>query len=267
MPELPDVETFRRLVQDHCRGRRIAETEASDAKLLDGITAPTLARRLKGERIRSATRHGKHLLILLDAAGALAMHFGMNGSLAVVPRGGKAPPYTRLYLGFEEGDGLAYLNPRRIGSLGLAESVDAFVAQSELGPDALDPSLDLRAFKAMLHDGKREVKTVLMDQALIAGIGNIYSDEILFQARLFPGAAANALDDKSATRLFHAMRETLETAIRCEAGAEHGTERLPKGFLLPERHRGGHCPRCGGPLATAKHSGRTSYFCPRCQPK
>jgi formamidopyrimidine-DNA glycosylase len=266
MPELPDVETFRRLVQDHCRGRRIAETEASDAKLLDGTTAQALARHLKGGRIRSATRHGKHLLILLGEAGTLAMHFGMNGSLAVVARGNKAPPYTRLYLRFEDGDGLAYLNPRRIGSVSLAESVDAFVAQSELGPDALDPSLDLRAFKAMLRDSKREVKAMLMDQALIAGIGNIYSDEILFQARIYPGAA-NRLDDKSVTRLFHAMRKTLETAIRCEAGSEHGAERLPKGFLLPERHRGGHCPRCGGPLATAKHGGRTSYFCPRCQPK
>ena len=106
-----------------------------------------------------------------------------------------------------------------------------------------------------------------MDQALMAGIGNIYSDEILFQARLFPGTAANQLKGKRATELFRAMRKTLQSAINSGGGSEQSVERLPKGFLLTQRHPGGLCPRCGALLETVKHGGRTGYYCHRCQPK
>jgi len=265
MPELPEVEIFSRLVLEHCRGRGIDRVTVGDPGILDGISPEMLERRLEGERIRSSSRHGKHLFIILSGAGALAMHFGTNGSLQLLSRLAAEPPYARLQLYLEGGDCLVYVNPRRLGRVGLCDGPEAFVARSGLGPDALDPAFDLRAFTAILAASKRDVKTLLMDQKRIAGIGNIYSDEILFQARLYPGTLAAKLANGGASQLFHAMRETLGAAIRCGAGSEQMTERLPKDFLLPHRHPGGVCPRCGGLLATDKRGGRTGYYCPRCQ--
>ena len=105
-----------------------------------------------------------------------------------------------------------------------------------------------------------------MDQALVAGIGNLYSDEILFQAQLHPKTPTNALDRAALRQLFSKMRYVLETAVREGAGSEQMLERLPRGFLLPQRKKGGRCPRCGGAIATVKSGGRTGYFCPHCQP-
>jgi formamidopyrimidine-DNA glycosylase len=266
MPELPDVEIFNRLVVENCRGRAIRQAAVNDPGILEGISPEALERRLKGQRIRSSVRHGKHLFIRLGEAGALAMHFGTNGSLQLVSRAAAEPPYTQLQLHFEGGDRLAYVNPRRLGRVSLCESPEAFAARSRLGPDALDAAFDLQAFTAILGGSKRDIKSVLMDQKLMAGIGNIYSDEILFQARLYPGTPAADLTGESASRLFRAMRDTLETAIRCGAGSEQTAERLPKDFLLVHRHQGGHCPRCAAPLATVKRAGRTSYYCRQCQP-
>lgn len=266
MPELPEVEIFRR-VSDSCRGRPIDHASTADPGILEGISAQGLERRLKGEHLRSSRRHGKHLFIELSGAGTLAMHFGMNGSLRLVSEGEPDPPYTRFQLYFEEGDRLAYVNPRRLGRVSLAKNAEVFIAEAGLGPDVFDVAFDFQAFAAILAGSKRDIKSVLMDQALMAGIGNIYSDEILFQARVFPGAAANQLKGERATQLFRAMRKTLETAIDSGAGSEHAVERLPKGFLLIQRHPGGLCPRCGAPLVTAKRAGRTSYYCQRCQPK
>lgn len=267
MPELPDVEVFNRLVLDRCRGRMIERAVVSDPGILEGISAKALERRLKSQRLLSSKRHGKHLFIQLSEAGALAMHFGTNGSLQFIQGAEAEPSYTRLRLDFAKGDRLAYVNPRRLGRVSLAESAEAYIAKAGLGPDALDAAFDRQAFTAILAGSKRNLKFVLMDQGLMAGIGNIYSDEILFQARIYPGIAADHLQVEAASRLFRAMRKTLETAIRCRAGSEHAIERLPKGFLLPQRRPGGRCPNCGAPLSTARQAGRTSYYCSRCQPR
>lgn len=267
MPELPDVETFKRTVADRCRGRTIDHASVSDAGILEGISAKEFDRRLKGEQVRSAHRHGKHLFLELSGAGVVAMHFGTNGFPQIVQEPATDPPYTRLVLVFAAGDRFAYVNPRRIGRVSLAQSVDAFIADAALGPDALDQHFDQPTFAGILASRSRDIKSVLMDQALVAGIGNIYSDEILFQAGLHPGIAADRLSRESATRLFRAVKKTLETAVDRGAGSERDIERLPKSFLLRERHAGGHCPKCATPLATEKRGGRTSYFCRRCQTK
>ncbi len=267
MPELPDVETFKRTVADRCRGRTIDHAAVSDPGILEDVTAKDLERRLKGARVQSAHRHGKHLFLELRDDGVLAMHFGTNGYPQIVPGPAADPPYTRLVLVFEAGDRLAYVNPRRLGRVNLAQSVQAFVTDGKLGPDALDPHFDEPAFRAVLAGRGRDIKAVLMDQALLAGIGNIYSDEILFQAGIHPAIPANRLSPERVTRLFRAMRKTLETAVDCGAGSERDVDRLPKSFLLRQRRAGGHCPKCDTRLSVAKRGGRTSYFCSRCQPR
>jgi formamidopyrimidine-DNA glycosylase len=267
MPELPDVEIFKRLVEQHCIGRVIARADVADPGSLEGATAAALQRRLKGRRLTSCPRHGKVLFVGFGDAGTLAMHFGTNGSLQHVPRGVEGPPYLRIQFEFTEGDRLAYINPRRIGRVSQTDSAATFIADQRLGPDALDPVFDEKAFAATIAGRRQAIKAVLMDQARMAGIGNIYADEILFQARLHPGMPANRLDADTRPRLFGAMKHTLQTAIDCGAGAENFTDLLPTGFLLPERHAGGHCPRCRTPLMIDKRGGRMSYHCPKCQPE
>jgi formamidopyrimidine-DNA glycosylase len=266
MPELPDVEIFKRRVVHGCLGRVVARAVVADPGSLEGATAATLQRRLKGRHVTSCQRHGKVLFVGFDNV-TLAMHFGTNGSLQHVPRDADGPAHARMLFEFTAGDRLAYVNPRRIGHVCLTEGVAAFIADQKLGPDALDPVFDEVAFAASLANRRQPIKALLMDQARVAGIGNIYADEILFQARLHPGLAANALDEGMRHCLFGAMKHVLQTAVDCGAGAEDFTDRLPKGFLLPERRAGGHCPRCGTQLAIDRRGGRTGYHCPRCQPE
>jgi formamidopyrimidine-DNA glycosylase len=267
MPELPDVEIFRRVLDEHALGHVVARAVVADPQSLEGATAATVQRRLKGQRLSSSSRHGKVLFATFESGGTLAMHFGTNGSLEAVPAGDNEPASTRLIFEFTDGSRLAYLNPRRIGHVCVTESVAHFIAEQRLGPDALDPAFDEAAFANVLANRRQPIKAMLMDQARLAGVGNIYADEILFRARLHPGAIAQTLDRGERHRLFGAMKHVLQTAIDRGAGAEDFTDRLPEGFLLPQRHAGGHCPRCGTALAVDKRGGRTSYHCPKCQPE
>ncbi len=196
--------------------------------------------------------------------GWLTLHFGMTGDLRYVEPADAEVPYDRVRLTFAGGS-LVYVNRRMLGRVGLTDDADAFIAAEGLGPDALDPAFDLAALAAAL-DGRREAKAVLMDQDVVAGIGNLYADEILFQARLHPRTPGRSLSKAGLKALHDKIKDVLQTAVDCGAGAEQLLECLPPGYLLPQRHDGGACPRCGGKVATLKAAGRTSFYCPRCQP-
>ena len=265
MPELPDVELYRRTLEAHALHQKIVHVAVGDRRILGDLAEKDFCARLGGNRLERARRHGKHLLVKLARDGWLVMHFGMTGSLEYIEPAGKDVPYGRVRLDFENGS-LAYVNRRMLGRVGLADDADAFVAAEGLGPDALDPSFDLAKLSSALG-GRREVKAVLMDQSVVAGIGNLYADEVLFQARLHPRAPGRSVGKAKRRSLHEKIKTVLQTAIDCGAGAEQFVERLPKGWLLPQRHEGGTCPRGHGQLATIKAAGRTSYYCPRCQPE
>ena len=265
MPELPDVEIFKRVLARSALRKTIERVVVNDKRILGKLAAQTFISRLQGAKLVAARRYGKHLLASIDRGGWLTLHFGMTGALHFVPKPDQEPPFTRVRLDFANDGSLAYTNKRMIGRVGLIENAADFIADEKLGPDALDPRLDLSAFKTAVLGSKRDVKSVLMDQQIIAGIGNIYSDEILFQARINPAARIDKLTPNQLKQLFLNMREVLKTAIAHGAGSEQFTERMPKGALLPERKKGGHCPRCRSPLKVFKVGGRTAYCCPQCQ--
>jgi formamidopyrimidine-DNA glycosylase len=265
MPELPDVEGFKRVLAGNALRKTIDRVEVSDARILGKLSARTLASRLQGAKLLAARRHGKHLMAGIDRGGWLTLHFGLTGALHFVRRPAEAPPFTRVRLDFAGDGSLAYSNARMIGRVGLVEDAADFVAEEKLGPDALDRRFDFAAFQSAVRGLKRDVKSVLMDQEIVAGIGNIYSDEILFRARINPAERMDRLQPSRLKRLFLQMRKALETAIAHGAGSEQFLERMPKGSLLPERHKGGRCPRCRSPLKVFKLGGRTAYCCPRCQ--
>jgi formamidopyrimidine-DNA glycosylase len=266
MPELPDVELYKRYLDECALRRTIERVVVNDARILGDLPPDAFVSRLTGNRFKESRRHGKHLLVRLRKDGWLTLHFGMTGKLVCFEDETDDPPYDRVRFDFTGGRHLAYVNRRMLGRVGLAYDADAFIAAEGLGPDALDPAFDLEAFTRAIEGRRRDVKSALMDQTLIGGIGNIYADEILFQARQHPKTPVTSLDERQRAELFRQIKAVLKTAIDCGAGAEQFLERLPEHLLLPHRKEGGKCPRCGSPIATLKAAGRTSYYCPCCQP-
>jgi formamidopyrimidine-DNA glycosylase len=267
MPELPDVETFRGRLAAATNGRRITDAQVKDPRLLDGISARELERRLVGRRIRSTERHGKHLIATLDDGGALILHFGMTGAVETSAEGAAAPKYEVLHIGLGKGRWASVTSRRKLGHIWLTGDVAPFLKEHGQGPDALAKSLDAEAFATALGSKRSALKPALMDQARVAGIGNIYADEILFQAQLHPLTLVGDLNRKQLESLYQTMARVLRQAIARSLVAEGPADAFPDGWLSGHRERGGRCPRCGTLLATLRSGGRTGYLCPRCQPR
>jgi len=263
MPELPDVENYCRYLKRHGLHKKIEGVTVAAPKILKGTSPRGLARMLEGRTLARARRHGKHLFAQVDDGRWLAFHFGMTGRLEHFRDGEKDPDYDRLRFDFTGGEHLAYVNARMLGGVHLIDDAETFIRSKKLGPDAA--SVDEKTFRERLRGKRGAIKPALMDQTLFAGIGNIYSDEILFQAKIHPCTAVSELDDKSLKQLYRTMRRVLETAVAKGAGAEDVERRVPKSWLLAHRRRGGECPRCGGKISTLKMQTRTAYLCPSCQ--
>jgi Formamidopyrimidine-DNA glycosylase len=258
MPELPDVEVFRRYFDATSLHKDVREVQVNVPRVLAGITASGLREKLVGDQFRSSQRVGKYLFGALKNSW-MVFHFGMTGRLYSYRAPAKQPDHTAVLIQFDHGDTLAYIDIRKFGKIALTPSIESFVRNTDLGPDVL--SISEEAFTDRLRGMRGSAKSTLMNQSILAGIGNIYSDEILFQAGIHPETRIDTLDRETIHRLFVTLREVLETAI--EAGAE--VDALPGTFLIPQRKKGGTCPHCGHPLHTRTFGGRTSYFCPERQ--
>jgi formamidopyrimidine-DNA glycosylase len=261
MPELPDVEIFRRLFEQKALNLEIAEVVVLSPEMLAGIEADAWRNEIKGRRFTETVRHGKHLLTALSSGAWVVWHFGMSGFFSAFARLNEEPPHDRIRIEFASGGYLGYSCQRKLGEVGLTPSLSAFRQEKGLGPDALDPSLDRARFVQALARKRGSIKSALMDQKLLAGIGNVYSDEILFQASVYPGAKISDLGDERLSAIFAAMHRVLREAIA--AGAD--PQEMPEGFLLPRRESEAACPRCGGPVEKKKLSGRGCFYCPSCQ--
>src|SRR5438552_9828596 len=211
MPELPDVETFKRYLDSTSLHQPIKGVEVRSAYVLKRVSERELGRQVKGRSFESSCRHGKHLFVRTDGDLWLRLHFGMTGSLEYLRDQRQAPKDTRVLFGFANHSRLAFRDQRKFGEIGLLKDVDEFLRKRALGPDALD--INLSQFKGIFKKHRAAVKTILLNQKLIAGIGNIYADEILFRARMHPATEAARLRDKDLRRLFRATRYVLERAI------------------------------------------------------
>lgn len=259
MPELPEVETFKRYLDNTSLHQRITEVEVCDAYVLKNVSARELARRLKGHRFEKSHRHGKHLFVRAGQELWLRLHFGMTGSLEYLKPDEPAPKTARVIFRFVRNRSLAFDDQRKFGEVELIKDVDEFLQKRCLGPDAID--VGFYQFEGIAGKHRGAVKAILLNQQLIAGIGNLYADEILFRARIHPATDAPGLSQKDLTRLFRATRHILEKAI----ASKTDFNRLPKSWLLTHREKRGRCPRCGRALRSATIGGRTSWFCPQCQ--
>ena len=259
MPELPEVETFKRYLDSTSLRRRITNVEVRDAYVLKRVSARKLARRLKGRRFENSHRHGKHLFVRAADELWLRLHFGMTGSFEYLEYDEVAPRTARVIFRFADDCCLAFDDQRKFGEIELIEDVGEFVQTRGLGPDALQ--IDFSQLKAIVGKHRGAVKALLLNQQLIAGIGNLYADEILFRTGMHPATDAARLRDEELKRLFRATRYVLEKAIASKTDFNC----LPKSWLLTHRGKGGRCPRCGRALQSATVGGRTSWFCGHCQ--
>jgi len=262
MPELPDVEVMRRYLQSTALHQEIKTVDLRAEIILEDEGEPqALQEALVGRSFESTQRHGKWLFASLNegAQKYLVLHFGMTGGLKYTKHGEQEPEYTQALFRFVNGYQLAYISMRKLGELEVIERVADFIKEKDLGPDAL--AITQLDFKKAVEGRRIMAKSLLMDQETLAGIGNVYSDEILFQAGIHPRSKINGLDAGELENLFATMKEVLQTAIKRQAEPE----KFPENYITPHRHAEGRCPRCGAELQQVQVGSRHSYFCPNRQ--
>ena len=259
MPELPDVEAFRGYFNDTSLNKRVKELEVRSDDILDDVSKEQLISSVEGRRFEQTERLGKHLMVKLEKDKWMAMHFGMTGYFSYFKNTGDIPKHTRILFYFDNGYKLAFVLQRKLGRIALVESKEDLKKGHNLGLDALE--IGFEDFKNAVAGTKSSIKSALMKQNKIAGIGNIYSDEILYQCEISPKTKTNNLEVDDLRMLFKKMKEVLNIAIKNDADPH----KMPKDYLLPNREKGGTCPKCGSEIETIKVSGRTAYYCPKCQ--
>ena len=246
MPELPEVEVYRRYFAAHALRKRIARVRVLDQRILGTRSlAP-----LRGRAFRGVQRHGKHLFA--DAKDVwLHLHFGMTGDLAYYE--GDDPRFARVVFDFTNGAHFAFEDMRLFGVVDLTRDPETYIAEHHLGPDPL--TISLREFRERLAKRRGAIKAVLMSQDVIAGVGNLYADETLYQTSIHPKRKELTADE--VRNIYNAMRRILrETTVRKLRGASY-----PPKYLVPHREEGERCPRCGGTIRRTVVIGRTTYFC------
>lgn len=262
MPELPDVESFKRYLNKTSLHKKIKNADVKNSKILGKVSPKKLQGILKDNKLKSSKRHGKNLFIELNKKW-LIMHFGMTGNLKYYKNMDEAPKHTRLLINFTNGYHLAYDSQRMLGKIDLINSVNEYIERKKIGPDPLEDNLSSKQFFKILENRKGTIKSALMNQKIIAGLGNIYSDEILFQTDLRPDSALKKLSEKDLNNIYKKMNSGLKKSI--EKNAE--PEDLPETYLLHNRKEGKDCPKCSGKIKKKTINGRSSYFCNKHQKK
>jgi formamidopyrimidine-DNA glycosylase len=258
VPELPDVEGFRRVLSDHAVGRRIRRVDVLDEGVLRGVSINTLQRALHGRKFGPPWRHGKYLIVpIISSRKAVLLHFGMTGSLHWATTRHR---HDRIVFWFGDGE-LSYRDMRKLHGLRLAHSQDDVRrVLAELGPDAAE--LSLAELRDQLNGLRRQVKPALVDQIIVAGLGNLLADEILWRARIHPRRSCAQLEPEDVARLHARMRTVLRQSI------PQGRVPPRKTWLTGRRdEKSGSCPRCGTTLAHGRVGGRGTTWCPQCQPR
>ncbi len=264
MPEMPEIEAARRTVEERALRRTVETVSLRPAGLLVDTSEGTVRSALKDHRLTAARRHGKHLFVRSgeERGRWLRLHFGMTGTVRVYESDEPEPDYTRLRLDLAGGRSLAWTCSRKLGEIGLVESPEAFVQEKGLGPDPTGDGFGLQDFREVLEGRRGTIKGTLMNQEILAGVGNAYSDEALFQAGVHPETSVDELDEEQVGEVWRALTKVLWKTVEYRTDDE---ARVPGSWLLPHREDGADCPRCGGTIRKARVSGRSSYFCDRHQ--
>lgn len=272
MPELPEVETIVRDLRPDLEGRAILAAAVDWPRTVATSTVEAFQRRIAKQRVETVARRGKYVTIQLSGGDWLLIHLKMTGHLQLMS--GDAPPgkHVRAVFHLDDGRQLWFRDARKFGRLHLTD--DPYVAMGDLGPEPLADDFTLQAFTARLRRRRGRLKPLLLNQRFIAGMGNIYADEVLFAARLHPQRSANTLSDDQVADLYHAIRRVLQQGIENrgttlsdrgyrDARGEPGSNQA---YVRVYGRAGEPCLQCGTPVQRIVLSGRSAHFCPRCQP-
>jgi formamidopyrimidine-DNA glycosylase len=273
MPELPEVETVRRRLEPVLTGRRFDRVEIRDPRLVRPYDPDEVAAELQGERVASVERRGKYLILRFETGRVLLIHLRMTGSLRHSFNGLDDDPHRRALVRLDDGSDVAYRDVRRFGTWLLLEpgELDAYLAP-RLGEEPLEAPFTPARLGKLLARRRAPVKAALLDQRLLAGLGNIYVDEALWRAKINPLRPAESLERNELARLHRAIRTALQHGL-ARQGSTLRDYKLPDGGSGSMQHefkvygRGGEpCDRCGTPIAKIRVAGRGTWFCPTCQP-
>ncbi|MDQ3569347.1 MAG: bifunctional DNA-formamidopyrimidine glycosylase/DNA-(apurinic or apyrimidinic site) lyase [Actinomycetota bacterium] len=278
MPELPEVETIRRDLEKEVLGKRIKRVEVSGVRSVRRHGSATeFTSRLESKKITGIDRRGKYLLLRLDGADVLIIHLGMSGQL-LRARSGREPVerHTHVVFTFTQGGQLRYVDPRTFGELfvTIGDEIERRVPDlAHLGFDPIEDVMSWSRFGELLRSRHTRLKTLLMDQRFLAGIGNLYADEILWGAGLRYDRSSETLSSQEIRRLTRSITETLHAAIK-HRGSSLADEQYRDLFGeigdFQSHHQvygreGEACPRCRSPIVRIRTGGRSTFMCERCQ--
>lgn len=273
MPELPEVETIRRDLEPLVTGRSITAVDVDPAtiQLLAGAPIEVLRANLVGRSVTGLGRRGKYLMFSLDDGRVFVVHLRMTGRLVWRERAAPPEQWQRGVIELDDGHDLRWSDLRKFGTWRIHESAAEVI--DKLGPEPIDDSLTLSKFRQRLAGRTAPVKAVLLDQRRFAGLGNIYVDEALFEARIRPDTPAGEVSPQAAKRLFASSRAVLERGIEnrgasfkdyVDGQGQQGTQHM---HVQVFRRTGKPCYACGSIIVRTVVGGRSTHFCPRCQPK
>lgn len=275
MPEMPEVEAVRRVLEPQLRGRRVASVAIAQPQIVAHPGPDGFASAVEGREIVSMGRRGKFLTMALGDGGTIVLHLRMTGHLLVLPANFPVQKHTHLVMGLSDGMEVRYVDPRRFGRfwyLAPGEE-DAVTGMAKLGPEPLDAAFTGSYLKEKAGSRSKAVKEALHDQSVVAGIGNIYSDEILFKARIRPDTRCKDLSARLWNRLAREARAVIESSVAVNAMTpEEYREGMGEVFHNMEHvevygRAGEPCLRCGSTVRRMEIGGRGSYYCLRCQRK
>ncbi len=266
MPELPEVETIKNELFPLVVGRTITDVAVFSEKTVRQPSLGEFQSGVREQKITGLSRRGKYLIFSLASGKFLILHFKMTGSLLFHPLPADPEKFIRAVFHLDNGQNLYFRDPRKFGVMRLVD--DPGFVVGHLGPEPLQPSFTPKLLAELLAKRKAPIKAVLIDQDVIAGIGNMYADEAIFTARIHPLRPANSLSQEEVERLHHAIVEVLTAAIS-NKGASIENYYRPGGtlgiahFQFRVAHRGGEpCPNCESPIMRITVRGRGTYFCP-----
>lgn len=270
MPELPEIETFRRKLRDgsldspSLLGKHIQEVQLLWERTLAEPTLTEFQARIIGQTIRDFRRRAKYLLIQLDQ-DTLVIHLRMSGDLLIETESDPVAPHHRFLLIFEDGTRLAFNDTRKFGRIWLLDDLTPLL--EKLGPEPLDPSLTPEIFQERISIRRRQLKPLLLDQSFIAGLGNIYTDEALYRSGLHPQTLASSLTSAQSTGLLENIRAVLNAGIAANGASIDWVYRgggFQNQFQVYHR-KGEPCYQCGTPIERIVVGQRGTHICPHCQ--
>lgn len=275
MPEMPEVETIKRIVEPQIVGLSIDSVITNHSQVIAYPDMYRFEQKMSGQTVNRMSRRGKYLTIHFNSGDSLVLHLRMTGQLLVTPSDYPMENHTHLIFSLSNGSQIRYIDVRRLGRFWLFDKneIDDKSGQEKLGIEPLDDKLTASYLVVRLGERKRPIKEILNEQSVIAGIGNIYSDEILYAAGIYPGKKCSDLSDKEWERLVLKIKEILNNSIETNRMSPQeylegkGKEYRNMSDLRVYGQKGERCKNCGSIIEKIVIGSRSSCYCPHCQKK